>query len=158
VFPINHHSDLGMARGRFIYELLKDVQINFASIAIRLMKFTEVSVSLPYGSLIVHIIAKFIQIPASKQTIKHLGPFCKATMSQSKCQMRLRGTKDFDVPNDLANTTRPSRGCTTSFLVSLDDVMAKLKDMSIQMTGFLSFLSGLQKDVKDLKTKLMGSS
>ena len=82
VFPIDHHLDLGMARGRFIYALLTNVQIDFASIAIRLMKamFTESSDSLPYGSLISRIIAKFIQIPAFEPTIKHIGPFCKATM------------------------------------------------------------------------------
>jgi hypothetical protein len=75
-----------MARGRFIYALLTDVQIDFASIAIRLMKamFTESSVSLPYGSLISRIIVKFIQIHAFEPTIKHLGPFCKATVSRSK--------------------------------------------------------------------------
>jgi hypothetical protein len=83
VFPIYHHSDLGLARGRFIYALLTDVQIDFASIAIRLMKamFSETSISLPYGSLISCIIAKFVQIPDSKPSMKHLGPFCKATVS-----------------------------------------------------------------------------
>jgi hypothetical protein len=92
VFPIDHHSDLGMAWGWFICALLTDVHIYFASIATRLMKamLTESSVSLPYGSLILHIIAKFIEIPASKLTIKHLGPFCKAIVSQSKAQKRLR--------------------------------------------------------------------
>jgi hypothetical protein len=30
VFPIDHHSDLGLARRRFIYALLTDVQIDFA--------------------------------------------------------------------------------------------------------------------------------
>ncbi|KAE8009380.1 hypothetical protein FH972_005820 [Carpinus fangiana] len=160
VFPIDHHSDLGMARGRFIYALLTDVHIDFASVAIRLMKaiFTESLVSLPYGSLISRIISKFIQILASEPTIKHLGPFCSTTVSRSKAQMRLRGTKDFEVQNDPANTIGPSGGCTTSSHVSLDDVMAKLNDMSTQMTGFLSILTGLQKDVNDLKTRFMGSS
>ena len=62
VFPIDHHSDLGLARGRFIYALLTDVQIDFASTAIRLMKamFSETSISLPYGSLISCIIVKFV--------------------------------------------------------------------------------------------------
>jgi hypothetical protein len=62
VFPIDHHSDLGLAQGRFIYALLTDVQIDFASIAIRLTKamFFETSISLPYGSLISRIIAKFV--------------------------------------------------------------------------------------------------
>ena len=89
VFPINHHSDLGLAWGRFIYALLTDVQIDFASLAIRLMKamFTEVSISLPYGSLISRIIAKFVQILDSEPTMKHLGPFCKAMVSQSIAQM-----------------------------------------------------------------------
>jgi hypothetical protein len=72
--------------------------------------------------------------------------------------MRLRGTKDFDIPNDPANTTGHSKGYTTSSYVSLDDVMAKLNDMSTQMTGFSSILSGLQKDVNDLKSRFMGSS
>jgi hypothetical protein len=72
--------------------------------------------------------------------------------------MRLRGTKDFEVQNDLADTIGPSGGCTTSSPVSLDDVMAKLNDMSTQMTGFSSILSELQKDVNDLKTRFMGSS
>jgi hypothetical protein len=83
VFPIDHHLDLGLARGRFIYALLTDVQIDFASIAIRLMKamFSETLISLPYGSLISRIIAKFVQIPDSEPTMNHLGPFCKATMS-----------------------------------------------------------------------------
>ena len=89
VFPIYHHSDLGLARGWFIYALLTDVQIDFASIAIRLMKamFSKPSISLPYGSLISRIIAKFVQIPDFEPTMKHLGPFCKATMSRSKGQM-----------------------------------------------------------------------
>jgi hypothetical protein len=86
--------------------------------------------------------------------------------------MQLRGTKDFAVENDPANTTGPSGGCTTSSPVSLDEVMAKLNAMSTQMIGFSSkldamstqmtwfssILSGLQKDVNDLKTRFMGSS
>ena len=120
MFPIDHHSDLGLARGRFIYALLTDVQIDFASIAIRLMKamFSETSISLPYGSLISRIIAKFVQIPDSKPTMKHLGPFCKATVSRSKGQMRLRGTKDFDATTDPVATTEagPSGGVSTLVL------------------------------------------
>ena len=86
VFSVDHHLDLGMARGRFIYELFTNVQIDFASIAIRLIKamFTESSMSLPYGSLISLIITRFIQIPTSEPMIKHLGPICKATVSRSK--------------------------------------------------------------------------
>ena len=72
--------------------------------------------------------------------------------------MRLRGTKDFEVPNDPEDIIGPSRGCTTSSSMSLEDVMAKLNDMSTQMTGFSSILSGLQKDVSHLKTRFMGSS
>jgi hypothetical protein len=117
VFPIDHHSDLGLAQGRFIYMLLTDVQIDFASIAIRLMKamFSETSISLPYGSLILRIIAKFVQIPNSEPTMKHLGPFCKATVSRSKGQMQLHGTKDFEATTDLAATTEagPSGGIST---------------------------------------------
>jgi hypothetical protein len=80
VFPIDHHSDLGLAQGRFIYALITDVQIDFASIAIRLMKamFSGNLISLPYGSLISRIIAKFVQIPDSEPTMKHLDPFCKS--------------------------------------------------------------------------------
>jgi hypothetical protein len=85
VFPIDHHSDLGMALGQFIYALFINVQIDFASIAIRLMMamFNECSVSLSYGSLISRIIAKFIEIPTSEPTIKHLGPFCKAIVVEN---------------------------------------------------------------------------
>jgi hypothetical protein len=36
--------------------------------------------------------------------------------------------------------------------------MAKLNDMSTQMIGFSSILSGLQKYVNELKTRFMGSS
>jgi hypothetical protein len=162
VFPIDHHSDLGLARGRFIYALLTDVEIDFASIAIRLMKamFSETSISLPYGSLISRIIAKFVQIPDSEPTMKHLGPFCKATVSRSKGQMRLRGTKDFDATTDPAATTEagPSGGVSTSAAVSLEDVMAKLNVMANQMSTFSSLLTSLQKDVKELKTKVVGSS
>ena len=162
VFPIDHHSDLGLARGRFIYALLTDVQIDFASIAIRLMKamFSEPSISLPYGSLISRIIAKFVQIPDSEPTMKHLGPFCKATVSRSKGQMRLRGTKDFEATTDPADTIEPgpSGGISTSASVSLEDVMGKLNVMATEMTTFSSILTSLQKDVKELKTKVMGSS
>jgi hypothetical protein len=147
VFPIDHHSDLGLARGRFIYALLTDVEIDFASIAIRLMKamFFETSISLPYGSLISRIIAKFVQIPDSKPTMKHLGPFCKATVSRSKGQMRLRGTKDFEATTDPTATTEagPSGGVSTSAAVSLEDVMAKLNVMANQMSTFSSILTSL---------------
>ena len=71
--------------------------------------------------------------------------------------MWLRGAKDFEVQNNPADTIGPSGGCTTSSLVSLDDVMAKLNAMSTQMTGFSSILSRLQKDVNDLETMFMGS-
>jgi hypothetical protein len=83
LFLIDHHSGHGVARGHFIYALLTDVQIDFASIDIRLMKamFTESSVSLPYGSLISRIIARSIQIPATGQAVKPLGPFCKGMVS-----------------------------------------------------------------------------
>jgi hypothetical protein len=162
VFPIDHHSDLGVARGRLIYALLTNVQIDFASIAIRLMKamFSETSIFLPYGSLISRIIAKFVQIPDSEPTMKHLGPFCKATVSRSKGQMRLRGTKDFEAATDPADTTEPgpSGGASTSAPVSLEDVMAKLNVMAAQMTTFSSILATLQKDVKELKTKVVGPS
>jgi hypothetical protein len=162
VFPIDHHSDLGLAQGRFIYTLLTDVQIDFASIAIRLMKamFSETSISLPYGSLISRIIAKFVQIPDSEPTMKHLGPFCKATVSRSKGQMQLHGTKDFEATIDPAATTEagPSGGISTLAPVSLEDVMAKLNVMATQMTTFSSILTSLQTDVKELKTKVMGSS
>ncbi|KAB8463993.1 hypothetical protein FH972_014362 [Carpinus fangiana] len=161
VFPIDHHSDLRVARGRLIYALLTDVQIDFASIAIRLMKamFSETSISLPYGSLISRIIAKFVQIPNSEPTMKHLGPFCKATVSRSKGQMRLRGTKDFEAASDPAATTEPgpSEGASTPTSVSLEDVMAKLNVMVAQMTTFSSILATLQTDVKELKTKIVGS-
>jgi hypothetical protein len=123
VFPIDHHSDLGVARGRLIYAILTDVQIDFASIAIQLMKamFSETSISLPYGSLISRIIAKFVQIPDYEPTMKHLGPFCKATVSRSKGQMRLRGTKDFDTATNPAVPTDPgpSGGTSSSAPVSL---------------------------------------
>jgi hypothetical protein len=162
VFPINHHSDLGIARGRLIYALLTDVQIDFASIAIWLMKamFSETSISLPYGSLISRIIAKFVQIPDSEPTMKHLGPFCKATVSRSKRQMRLHGTKDFEAATDPADTIepRPSGGTSTSAPVSLEDIMAKLNVMAAQMTTFSSILATVQKDVKDLKNKVGGPS
>jgi hypothetical protein len=162
VFPIDHHSDLGFARGQFIYALLTDVQIDFASIAIRLMKamFSETSISLPYGSLISRIIAKFVQIPDSEPTMKHLGPFCKATVSRSKGQMRLHGTKDFEATTDPAATTEagPSGGVSTLVPVSLEDVMAKLNVMATQMTTFSFILTSLQTDVKELKTKVVGSS
>ena len=155
-------SDLGLARGWFIYALLTDVQIDFASIAIRLMKlmFPETSISLPYGSLISRIIAKFVEIPDSEPIMKHLGPFCKATVSRSKGQMRLRGTKDFEATTDPADTTDPgpSGGISTSASVSLEDVMAKLNVMATEMTTFSSILTSLQKDVKELKTKVAGSS
>ena len=132
LFLIDHHLDLAVARGHFIYALLTNVQIDFTSIAIRLMKamFTESSVSLSYGSLISRIIARFIQIPTTKPTIKPLGHFCKGTVSRSKCQMQLRGTEDVAVPDIPTNTTGPFGGSTTSSPVSLDDVMAKLNAMS----------------------------
>jgi hypothetical protein len=103
---------------------------------------------------------KFVQIPDSEPTMKHLGPFCKATVSRSKGQMRLRGTKDFEATTDPADTTEPgpSGGCSTSAPVSLEDVMAKLNVMVTQMTRFSSILTSLQKDVNELKTKVMGSS
>jgi hypothetical protein len=64
--------------------------------------------------------------------MKHLGSFCKATVSQSKGQMRLRGTKDFEVATALADTTEPgpSGGISQSAPVSLEDVMAKLNVMA----------------------------
>jgi hypothetical protein len=162
VFPIDHHSDLGLARGQFIYALLTDVEIDFALIAIRLMKamFSETSISLPYGSLISCIIPKFVQIPDSEPTMKHLGPFCKATVSRSKGQMQLRGMKDFEATTDPAATTEagPSGGVSTSATVSLEDVMAKLNVMANQMSTFSSIITSLQKDVKELKTKVVGSS
>ncbi|KAE8009104.1 hypothetical protein FH972_005558 [Carpinus fangiana] len=131
VFPIDHHSNLWLARGRFIYALLTDVQIDFASIAIRLMKamFIEISISLPYGSLISR-------------------------------QMRLQGTKDFEATTDHADTTEPgpSGGCSTSAPISLEDVMVKLNVMVTQMTEFSSILTILQKDVNELMTKVMRSS
>ncbi|KAE8009241.1 hypothetical protein FH972_005690 [Carpinus fangiana] len=162
VFPIVHHSYLGVARGRLIYALLTDVQIDFASIAIRLMKamFSETSISLPYGSLISCIIMKFVRIPDSEPTMKHLGPFSKATVSRSKGQMQLRGTKDFEAATDPADTTEPgpSGGVSTSALVSLEDFMAKLNVMAAQMTTFSSILATVQKDVKELKTKVVGQA
>ncbi|KAE8037311.1 hypothetical protein FH972_009911 [Carpinus fangiana] len=96
----------------------------------------------------------------SEPTMKHLGPFCKATVSQSKGQMRLRGTKDFEAASDPAATTKPgpSGGASTSAHVSLEDVMAKLNVMAAQMTTFSSILATLQTDVKELKTKIVGSS
>ncbi|KAE8099553.1 hypothetical protein FH972_017528 [Carpinus fangiana] len=153
LFLIDHHSGDGVARGHFIYALLMDVQIDFASIDIRLMKamFIKSSVSLPYGSLISHIIARFIQIPAIEQTVKPLGPFSKGMVSRSKGQMQLRGNEDVAIPDVPADTT-------TSSPISLDDVMAKLNVMSSQMIGFTSIISGFQKDVKVLKTRLMGTS
>ena len=122
--------------------------------------FSETSISLPYGSLISRIIAKFVQIPNSKPTMKHLGPFCKATVSRSKGQMRLWGTKVFEATTDPADTTKPSPsgGIFTSAPVLLEDVMAKLNVMVTQMTTFSSILTSLQKDVKELKTKVVGSS
>ncbi|KAE8009388.1 hypothetical protein FH972_005826 [Carpinus fangiana] len=114
---------------KFIYALFTDVHIDFASIAIRLMKaiFSETSISLPYGSLISRIIAKFVQIPDSEPTTKHFGPF-------------------------YTTEPIPSGGVSTSALVSLEDVMAT------QTTTFSSILTSLQKDVKELKTKVVGSS
>ena len=160
LFPIDHHSDLGLAQGRFIYVLLIDVPIDFASITIRLMQamFSETSISLPYGSLISRIIAKFVT--NSEPTMKHLGPFCKASVSRSKGQMRLRGTKDFEATTDHVDTTEPgpSGGISTSAHISLEDVRAKLNVMVQQMTTFSSILTSLQKDVNELKTKVMGSS
>jgi hypothetical protein len=83
LFPIDYHLNLAVAQGHFIYALLTNVQIDFTYIAIRLMKaiFTESSVSLSYGRLISSIIARFIQIPATKPTVKPLGLFCKGTVS-----------------------------------------------------------------------------
>ncbi|KAE8099220.1 hypothetical protein FH972_017217 [Carpinus fangiana] len=100
------------------------------------------------------------RIPDSIPTMKYLGPFCKATVSQSKGQMRLQGTKDFEVTTDPAATTEagPSGGVSTSVAVSLEDVMAKLNVMATQMATFSSILTSLQKDVKELKTKVVGSS
>ena len=91
--------------------------------------------------------------------MKHLGPFCKATVSRSKGQIRLRGTKDFEATTDPADTIElgPSRGISTSAFVSLEDVMAKLNVMATQMTTFSSIITSLQKDVKELKTKVVGS-
>jgi hypothetical protein len=65
--------------------------------------------------------------------------------------MQLRGNEDVAIPDVPADTT-------TSSPISLDDVMAKLSVMPSQMTGFTSILSGLQKDVNVLKTRLMGAS
>ena len=112
--------------------------------------YFETSISLPYGSLISRIIAKFVQIPDSEPTMKHLGSFCKATVSRSKGQMRLRGTKDFEAATAPADTTEPgpSGGIFQSTPVSLEDVMAKLNDMAAQMTTFSSILASVQKDVK----------
>jgi hypothetical protein len=74
--------------------------------------------------------------------------------------MRLRGTKDFESTTNPADTIEPgpSGGISTSALVSLKDVMAKLNVMATQMTTFSSILTSLQRDVKELKTKVVGSS
>ena len=120
--------------------------------------FNESLVSLPYGSLISHIIARFVQIPTIEPTVKPFGPFCKGTVSRSKGQMRLRGNEDVAIPNVPTDTTGPFGGSTTSSPVSLDDVIAKLNAMSSQMPRFTSILSRLQKDVNVLKIRLMGAS
>jgi hypothetical protein len=122
--------------------------------------FSETSISLPYGGLISRIITKFVQIPDSEPTMKHLGPFCKATVSRSKGQTRLHGSKDFEATIDLAATIEagPSGGVSTLASVSLEDVMAKLNVMATQTTTFSSILTSLQTDVKELKTKVVGSS
>ena len=92
--------------------------------------------------------------------MKHLGPFCKVTVSRSKGQMRLHGTKDFEATTNPVDTTEPgpSGGVSTLDPVLLKDVMAKLNVMATQMTTLSSILTSLEKDVKELKTKVVGSS
>lgn len=121
LFPIDHHSDLGVARARFIYALLMDVQVDFASIAISLMKamFFESSVSLLYGSLISRIISKFVKIPEIEPTVKPLDPFYQATVRRSNAQMRVRGTEEMLDTDNIADNPGPSGGPTTSSHVSL---------------------------------------
>jgi hypothetical protein len=62
IYPLDHHSDLGVPRARFLFALLTDVSIDFPSFALRLMyeTFDEKSTSLPFGSLISRICERFI--------------------------------------------------------------------------------------------------
>jgi hypothetical protein len=98
IYPLDHHSDLGVPRARFLYALLTDASIDFPSFALRLMyeTFDEKSTSLPFGSLISRICEHFITIHGSEPKMKPLGPFSRATVRRSLGQMKVRHQTNID--------------------------------------------------------------
>lgn len=99
IYPLDHHSDLGLPRAQFLYALLTDMSIDFTSFALNLMNdtFNEKNTSLPFGSLISRICETFIQVLAFEPKLKPLGPLSRATVRRSIGQMCVRHQSNNDI-------------------------------------------------------------
>jgi hypothetical protein len=169
IYPLQHHSDVNVQRGRFLYAMITGASIDFCSFVIQVIRdaYNETTTILPYPVLITRILANFdVEFLPSESTSDSQRPFSKATVSRSLGQIsrkRQQGIASGNIGEsfpDAATEFRPSLGIGPSSVQpsvpseSFTEMLSLLRSINKNQTEILTRLDNLEKASTTQSTQL----